>query len=71
MKILVDFGNDQIKIEAEVTVDGDKWCVSAGDFAIMPAGFGNTITSAVWDFQDKVRNGRPPKAQCQRPNLTT
>lgn len=67
MKVLVDFGNDGFKVEAEVCIEGDKWCCFSGDFALMPAGFGNTIQSSVGDFMSKVRNDRPPKIKRQPP----
>lgn len=61
MKVTVDFGNDGFKVDAEVCIEGDKWCCFAGNFALMPAGFGNTIQSAIGDFKSNVRNDRPPK----------
>lgn len=67
MKIIVDFGNDGFKVDADVCVEGDKWCVFSGEFAVMPAGFGSTIQSAVCDFKCKVRNEKPPKIKQAMP----
>lgn len=63
MKVIVDFGNDGFKVDAEVCIEGNKWCCFAGDFALMPAGFGNTVQSAICDFKLNVRNDRPPKSK--------
>ena len=61
MRAIVDFGNDGFKVDVEICIDGDKWCCFASNFALMPAGFGKTIQSAIGDFKSNVRNDRPPK----------
>lgn len=67
MEVLVDFGNDGFKVTARISVEGNQWCCHAGDFAEMPAGFGNTIQEAVSDYKSVVRNEKPPVNVQKRP----
>lgn len=67
MDVLIDFGNDGFKVNAHVSVEGDQWCCSAGNFAEMPAGFGKTIQEAVSNYKCAVRNEKPPFTAQARP----
>lgn len=61
MEIIVDFGNNGFKIKATVSKEGDRWCVCAGNFAEMPAGFGYTISDAVANYKIKIFNDSTSK----------
>jgi hypothetical protein len=55
--IEIDFGNDGFKIKAELSKDGDQWCVLVGDnIQEGVAGFGHSIGEAVYDLTVRVRN---------------
>jgi len=57
MKITIDFGNDGISIEAELSRDGNQWCVLAGkNLQVGIAGFGNEIWQAIAEFKSNFRN---------------
>lgn len=56
-KIKVNFGNDGFSLDAELSIDGNQWCVFVGeDLQTGVAGFGSTITRALHDFKINVRN---------------
>ncbi len=67
MEVLIDFGNDGFKVNAQVSVEGDQWCCFVGNFAEMPAGFGKTIQEAVSNYKCAVRNEKPPFTAQSRP----
>lgn len=59
--IEIDFGNDGFKIQAELKMDGNQWCVGVGDnlqeglyeFSYTPAG-------AIKEFKRAFRNYKRP-----------
>ena len=55
--IEIDFGHYGFKVEANLTRDGDLWCVLFGDdFHVGISGSGYSIPDAVLDFKDSVRS---------------
>jgi hypothetical protein len=57
MKITIDFGNDGMTVEAELSKDGDQWCVLAGDnLQVGIAGFGGQVWQAIAEFKSNFRN---------------
>jgi hypothetical protein len=57
--IEIDFGNDQFKIQAELTIDGDQWCVGIGkNLYVGFHAFGDTPLQAITNFKDAFRNYR-------------
>ncbi|URC15429.1 RNA-binding protein [Paraglaciecola Antarctic JLT virus 2] len=57
MNVVIDFGNDGLKVNATIKKDGDQWCVLAGkNLQVGIAGFGSTISEAIDDFKCYVRN---------------
>ncbi len=56
-KIIIDFGNDGVKVEAVLSRDGNKWCVLVGEnIQIGIAGFGDQIWEAIAAFKSEFRN---------------
>lgn len=58
-EIEIDFGSDGFKVKAELSKDGNQWCVLVGeDLQVGVAGFGHSISGAVADFKTNLRNPR-------------
>lgn len=57
IEIKIDFGNDGFSISAKLFKDGNQWCVLAGsNLQEGVCGFGNTISEAIIQFKEVVRN---------------
>lgn len=60
--IEIDFGSDGFKIQAELKMDGDQWCVG---FSINSQeglyAFDKTPAGAIAVFRDEFRDYRPSK----------
>ena len=55
--IEIDFGNDGFKIQAEIKMDGDKWCIGIGDnLQVGLYAFADTPAQAIVKFVDELRN---------------
>ena len=55
--INIDFGNDGVSVTAELTRDGDRWCVLLGDnIQDGICGFGSQTGEAIGAFKDEFRN---------------
>jgi len=55
--IRIDFGNDNYTIDANLTKDGNQWCILLGpDLQTGVSGYGDTIWQAIAEFRDNVRN---------------
>lgn len=60
--IEIDFGNDGFRIQAELKMDGDQWCVGVGiDLQQGIYSFADTPAQAITDFKDDFRNYLKPK----------
>jgi len=62
--IVIDFGNDGFKINAELKMDGNMWCVGIGEN--IQDGlyvFNKYPLDAIWAFKDEFRNYIPKKAE--------
>ena len=60
--IEIDFGNDGFKIQAELKMDGDQWCVGVGlDLQQGLYAFADTPAQAIEDFKAEFRNYRKPE----------
>ena len=60
--IEIDFGNDGFKINAELKMDGDSWCVGVGvDLQQGLYSFADTPAQAISNFKDDFRNYVKPK----------
>ena len=59
--IEIDFSNDGFKIQAELKVDKNQWCVGVGvDVQSGCYGFGHTPMAAITEFKDEFRNYKKP-----------
>ena len=57
MKVNIDFGNDGISLEVNISVDGNQYCALLGDdLQSGICGFGDTPMGAIWDFKNEFRN---------------
>jgi len=55
--IEIDFGNDGFKIQAELKMDGDHWCVGIGiDLQQGLYAFDKTPAGAIALFKEEFRN---------------
>ncbi len=55
--IEIDFGNDGFKINAELKMDGDQWCVGVGvNLQEGLYSFADTPALAITKFKDEFRN---------------
>ena len=59
--IEIDFGNDGFKIQAELKMDGDQWCVGVGvNLQEGLYSFADTPAQAITNFKDEFRNYTKP-----------
>lgn len=55
--ITIDFGNDLVTVDAQLSRDGNQWCILVGDdLQVGVAGFGTTIPDAIREFKSQFRN---------------
>ena len=56
--IKVEMGSSGITFDCIVCNEGNQYCVMIKDTCLstMPAGFGNTVMDAIYDFKDSARN---------------
>jgi len=60
--IEIDFGNDGFKIQAELKMDGNQWCVGVGiNLQEGLYGFGRTPIEAIENFKYDFRTYIPAK----------
>jgi len=59
--IEIDFGNDGFKIQADLMMDGDQWCVGVGKNLQQGIyAFGDTPIETIINFKDEFRNHAKP-----------
>lgn len=57
MELEIDFGGDEFKVKAQLSKDGNMWCVLLGeDLQSGIAGFGSSTWEAILDFKSNFRN---------------